>query len=750
MAAWWMAAAPTYVRPLSVTGVARVKCRRSMHASGFALSGVFACLAPMFASAQEAAAQPTAPPRATTIDELVVTARHLDAARASIQPQIGASVYSISKEAIATMPGGDNTPLDQVILQAPGVAEDSYGQIHVRGEHNGLQFRLNGVILPEGLSVFSQALSPKLADSVNLITGALPAQYGLRTAGVIDVTTRRDLENGGSVSMYGGSHDDINPSAEFHGTSGSFSYFFTVNYLQNGLGIESPDATSTPIHDKTNQFQAFAYVEDILDPQNRIALIAGTSDQRFQIPDVSGGEPMLGLSVGDPTGAPTSYPTQDINENQRENTQFAALSYLHDAGKFTGQVSIFTRYSTLRFTPDPLGDLLYNGIAQVANKSDTAGGVQAEGVYRLSEAHTLRGGVIIELDRGDSDTASQVLRTDVDGAPINGPPFEPITIVQDAGKLAQTYSAYLQDEWKILSSLTLNYGLRFDQFDGYRDQNQLSPRANLVWSPTPTTTVHAGYSRYFSPPPFELIAQQSVSAFNNTTAASAVTQDTTPYAERANYYDVGVSQLFVRRLTIGVDSYYKTDKDLVDEGQFGAPIILTPFNYAVGRQYGIELTANYNKEGLSLYANFAAQSAKGKDIISSQFNFDANDLAYIASHYINLDHSATYTASGGISYLWRGTRVGGDVLYGSGLRADLTLPDGGAIPNGAELPGYTQVNLSISHRFEKFTGGPLVVRFDVINALDKIIELRDGSGVGVFAPQYGPRRGFFTGVTKAF
>jgi outer membrane receptor protein involved in Fe transport len=729
-----------------------------------AVSGAVLAAAIATTSLARAAAEPTAggAPSSSGADvsEIVVTAKRLDQARAAIQPQIGASVYTLSKEAILTMPGGDNAPLDQVILQAPGVAEDSYGQIHVRGEHNGLQFRLNGVILPEGLSVFSQALSPKLANSVDLITGALPAQYGLRTAGIVDISTKSNLQNGGSVSMYGGSHDNINPSGELHGTAGTFSYFFTVSYLQDGVGIESPDGSSLPIHDKTNQFQAFAYLENIIDPESRVALIAGTSDQRFQIPDVSGGQPALGLSVYDPSGAPGAYPSQNLNENQLENTQFAALSYLKDTGKFTGQVSLFARYSTLRFVPDPLGDLLYNGISQTADKSDTAGGLQAEGVYRLTSAHTLRAGVIVEIDRADSDTASQVLSTVGASCALasgcvqaGAPPYRPITIIQDGGKLAQTYSVYLQDEWKILHNVTLNYGLRFDQFDGYRDENQLSPRINLVWLPTPTTTVHAGYARYFSPPPFELVGQEAVAAFDNTSVASAVTQDTTPYAERANYYDVGVSQVFMRHLTVGIDTYYKTDKDLVDEGQFGAPIILTPFNYAIGRQYGAEFTASYAYRGFSIYTNFAAQSAKGKDIISSQFSFSASDLAYIGKNYIDLDHSASYTASGGASYLWHGTRVGGDVLYGSGLRADLGLPPGSPypdIPNGENLPSYVQVNFALSHRFEHGPIGPLLVRFDVMNAFDKVIELRDGSGVGVFAPQYGPRRGFFAGVTKEF
>ena len=75
-------------------------------------------------------------------------------------------------------------------MQAPDVAQDSFGQFHVRGEHNGLQYRLNGIILPEGISVFGQSLDPRLISSLTLITGALPAEYGLRTAGIIDLKTK--------------------------------------------------------------------------------------------------------------------------------------------------------------------------------------------------------------------------------------------------------------------------------------------------------------------------------------------------------------------------------------------------------------------------------------------------------------------------------------------------------------------------------------------------------------------------------
>ena len=152
---------------------------------------------------------------------------------------------------------------------------------------------------------------------------------------------------------------------------------------------------------------------------------------------------------------------------------------------------------------------------------------------------------------------------------------------------------------------------------------------------------------------------------------------------------------------------------------------------------GVEFTANYAHGPFAAYANLAWSEAKGEDIVSSQFNFDPADLAYIANHYIYLDHDQTWSSSAGVTYLWRGTRIAADLIYGSGLRA--TGADG--IPNGVRCRRYTQVNLSLQQHVRLPGAGPLDLRFDVINLSDKLYEIRDGTGVGVGAPQFGAGAG---------
>jgi len=702
-------------------------------------AAILACAA--MATFAQVADQPGA-----NLPTIVVTAQHLNEERSRIDTQTGASTYTFNSKDIQSAPGGDNVQLNQVMLQVPDAAQDSFGQLHIRGDHNGLQFRLNGVILPDGISVFGQTLPPRMIASMKLITGSLPAEYGLRSAGIIDLTTKGGaLQPGGDLSLYGGSHGSIEPSFNYGGTSGSNTYFVTGDLIRNDLGIESPDGRTTPLHDHTKQYHGFGYFEHLFDETNRLSVVAGSSDDRFEIPNLAGVH-AADIGAGLTVNGQTDFLSNNLNEKQREVTQFAAVSLQHSAGPLSVQTSLITRYSSLNFTPDPLGDLLFNGIAEQAYKRDVAYALQSDGAYQLNESHTLRVGVYAQTDRLTSNTSSLVLQTS-GGVPIND---VPVAVIDETRNSQYIESAYLQDEWHINSVLVMNYGARFDHFTAFTNGSQLSPRVNFVWQAAENTTLHAGYSRFFSPPPFELVGSTTVQKFLNTTFEPTVKQDDPVKAERSNYYDVGLEQNLSKALTVGVDGYYKQAIHLIDEGQFGAPIILTPFNYRYGQVYGVEFTGQYNVSHFQAYGNLAFQRAIGKHFESSQFNFSPDDLAYVADHYIHLDHEQQMTASGGAAWLWHGTRLSGDLLAGSGLRASLDLPNGTSIPNGAHLPYYRQVNLGASHAFDAQGLKGLTARVDVINAFDQKYQIRNGTGVGVGASQYGQRRGYFVGVSQTF
>ena len=674
------------------------------------------------------------------IIDIPVVSRRLDTARQQIQPSLGASVYRLSPAAIDAVPQGTEASLQQLLIRAPGVAQDSFGQIHVRGEHGNLQYRLNGVQLPEGLSGFGEAIEARFTNGLSLITGALPAQYGFQTAGVVDIQTKTGITSPGlTVATYGGSWNWLQPSFEYGGSNGAVDWFITGDFLHNDRGIENPTARFGALHDSTNQFHGLGYVSAIIDPETRISLILGGFSGQYQIPN-NPGQATLGFAVN----GISNFNSAQLRQTQSERTEFAILSLQKHIGDVDLQISAYTRDSWLRYTPDPLGDLLFNGIAQNATRATSAFGVQTDASWRINDRHTLRVGVMAQLATTGAKTLSSVLPVDASGAPTTGLPR---TIDDGFHRTGTRYGVYLQDEWRLLPTLTVNAGARFDAVNEFTRESQVSPRFNLVWRATKSTILHAGYARYFAPPPFELVTASALAKFLGTTAAPATTQNDPPRAERADYFDVGISQTILPGLTLGVDVYYKIARNLLDEGQFGAPVILTAFNYARGTQQGVTFSVSYDRGPLSLYGNLARSRAMGKDITSAQFNFDPADLAYISANQVHLDHDQTWTGSAGAAYTLNGetdgaTRFAVDVIVQSGLRATVT----GGAPNGIALPGRAVVNLSVVQKLSAQTE----LRLDVLNAGDSRYLIRDGSGVGVGAPQYGLRRTVLAGMKHRF
>ncbi len=360
----------------------------------------------------------------------------------------------------------------------------------------------------------------------------------------------------------------------------------------------------------------------------------------------------------------------------------------------------------------------------------------------MGQSHTLRYGVYGSFERAASSNNAWVFPADTAG---NQTSTTPLNILDNSHLTARTWSAYVQDEWSINEDWILNYGLRGDQYQLVRSESQLSPRVGLVWQATGSTVVHAGFSRYFTPPATEAITSSNIARFDGTTNAVADSGNNTPLAERADYFDVGIQQTIGSAWTLGLDAHYRKVQRLQDEGQFGSALVYSTFNYAQGWVKGLEFTANYGRGPLSAYFNASLGKAIGRRIINSQYNFAPVDLACVQDHYIFLDHDQKLTSSGGVSYTLNGsTGLGADYLFGSGLRK------GGLVPNGASLPAHFQLNINVSHDFSFDRFGKLHTQLAVINALDRTCELRDGTGIGVGAPQFGPRRGVYLSVQKDF
>ena len=659
-----------------------------------------------------------------TLQYKVVSSK-LNKARSDLSPKTGSSSTSFSQQDINNLPQGQASSLSSVLLRAKGVTQDSYSQLHVRGDHSNLQYRINDVIIPEGINGFGSTLDARFADSINLHTGALPAQYGYRTAGIVEIITKDKVNKQTKNSFSGyseaqiGSNDTTGFNQQFSGNNDKLNYFVSGSYLQNNRGIESPTSARKSINNDTKQDKFFLYTSYLLSDTKKLSAIVANANNRFQVPTSGNLQSEFNLQNQTPNSL-------QARQNQQENNQFVVLALQESVNSnLDYQVSLFTRKSGLQFRGDQAQDVMFSGVSSNITRNSLASGMQGDASFKINQKNTLRSGVYFNQTKISNKETNWVLPINSDGTQSSDITNQ---IVFKNSKNTNLYSIYAQNEYAFNQDLKLNFGGRFDKAQGVVNDQQFSLRFGGVYQLNTKTKLHAGYAKYFTAPKAELATAFNPSDFENTSNASENLQNGKIKSEKTDYYDIGLAYQLNQNLNFGFDAYYKDIKNMLDEGQFGNALIFKPFNYAKAKSYGLEFTANHQTKTWQNYVNLAWQQSHAYNLNSSQYLHETAEIAYTAKG-VRPDHDQRITASAGSAYNFIAQKItlGGDVLFGSGLRRGEA--------NTQKMPSYTQFNLFASKKINQWQ-----IRLAINNILDKSYALRDGSGIGIAAAQFANRR----------
>ena len=627
--------------------------------------------------------------------EIVVTGQRLDAARAKVEPSLGASTYTLTNDAIENRPGGETRNLGTILRQVPGVRTDGRGRLVVRGAPGGVQYRLNNVILPDGVADFGQNLSARLADRTELITGALPAQYGLTPGGVVNVTTKNGLYQGGGgqAELYGGGNGTVEPAFELATARGGTSLFASGSYRRSDIGLPGPDDRGSPLHDRSREVEGFAFVDHVINNESRISLILGTSNEHNQIP----GLPVVGVADA-----------ASRHGEERSANHYALATYQRSAGDLTVQASLSTLLSRAAVVPVAGTSLIVDGVARSRHDRRTAAGLQIEAAYEIGTAHIVRAGVIGSADRQRrSDRLETVAMLEN----------------QRTTDRRRTVSAFVEDEWILAPHLTANFGVRLDHVSGLSSPTHLGPRASLSWAGPGGITVHGGYARYFIAPPL----------------GEART------GERDDYVDVGAERKS-GDFTVGIDAFARFSRDLLDERLWRYGPIGDTFAFRRARSHGVELLTTYADGPVTAWANVAVSRSEGRGISLARSLFTSAQLVAVDQDWVRTDLDQLVTASAGASRHFGPLLLSADLLYGSG--SPRTAPGGDV--NAARLPAHLTADLAAVCHLKLIEARPTDLRLDVTNAFDRRFALGDGTGLSAGAPQWAPGRAVFVGIEQSF
>ncbi|MEO9170233.1 MAG: TonB-dependent receptor [Candidatus Baltobacteraceae bacterium] len=649
------------------------------------------------------------------------------------------SVNYISKAQIQTSPNRDS--LNRLIETVPGIVRFSYSEPVAHGFH-GLTYEVDGAPLPQSTtSNFAEIIDPKSIDSLEILTGAMPAEYGgSRQGAVVNIVSSRlsDVTPGnyGHFSFGGGNYassvGSMNDLARFGKTEVSLN----LNSQRTDRGIDAP--TFSAIHDASSQSDGLLRVVTQLDKQSTLAFDFSNQFAQFQIPiNTDPNNP------NDPIFSPSA--TDDV---QREYDRFANINYTRSSKDGYGvfQFIPWARYTRVAYDGDLANDVLSlapNGntdpgapalAPQVGLKQDRRADYIGARISQLrtSVHHNVKVGLDLSREQFNGSQTFACYEPDCNIAPSTPPPAPPspgyYAFDSMQNQTGTQIGLYAQDKWQPSSNLAIDYGLRYDHSTGYVGGWQLSPRVGFNLSDGGKNILHAYYGRFYAAPQLEDVRQDCV-ILNGCTGTPVY--DLQP--ERDAYYEIGVAHTFNSHMKGYVNLFSKSASNVLDTTQFLNTPLFAVYNNATGIDTGVEFRLeDQTHAGDSWFLSGTVSGSYAGGISGSTFLFptDVNQGLSPTSPALLApeDHDQTVAATGGYTH-----RFGaGKAWYGS-LQTNYGTGYPVAFQNATtnltgRLPSHLTFDFGVGRNLLSTEKNGLGVALDIDNVLNHqyIIKIANG------------------------
>jgi Carboxypeptidase regulatory-like domain len=693
-----------------------------------------------FETAHQAVDVRTAAPREVTVTLQLATfteAVTVAGSETAAQLETGSSTshVDIDKSYIARAPATiSSRAMEELITATPGFAKDENGRYHFQGSHSQGQFVIDGQTISDQTGItFSNSIDPGIAQSMEVIYGNVPAEYGEKVGSVVNLVTKSGLGTPlhGDVFAGGARYSTYEGGLALGGGSKNFAAFTSLNGSWSDRFLDPVNFDN--LHnagDTERGFLRLDYAADDLKDQVRFTVLAGRTNR--DVPNTF---------TQEGAGQDQQVESRDQNYN---------LGWTHVfSTKAVFDVSAFARTAHFKLLPSA-GD---TPVTATSDRSLDNFGVNAAVTWAPNEHHDVKVGGVVKrfpiderftfglTDPGFNDPVSSSYNPDL--APYDlargGPPlaFE--------GQRTGTYAAaFVQDTVRYMG-LTANLGLRYDHNNLPTTEAQLAPRVGFAYYIARTGTVlRASYNRVLYTPEYENILFSS-----SALAASVVPPEVKDSrelgegvllvpSERQSAYTVGVQQAVGKKLRAGLDFWWRRSRNAGDQDQFQNTGIVFPIAFDSGRYNGwdarLDLAETHGVRGfLSLghtHALYVPPPVGGLFL-------DAEAVDAISGGPFLIDHDQKLQAQGqlfwdvGQSGVW----LGASVRYDSGLVTDASPEDLAGDPDNAFAAPYVTVhrggdldpNRIEARAIASFSFGydlgrrhqtPLALQADLLNAFD--------------------------------